>query len=135
VGTSGAPPEPCAEVHRDAMAGMPGGTLRPPAGMYHAVTALHIGDLGRCRCPWGGEARRRESGGRRPAPSAAAATRPGSPLYLRNYMSVIRPRLWKTLWITRGAEWRNALSGAMQGAMHQLCTGEGGMPSRSGPSC
>src|SRR5699024_12421517 len=47
----------------------------------------------------------------------------GAPLSLLSFptrRSSDLPRLWKTLWITRGAEWRNALSGAMQGAMHQL---------------
>src|SRR5699024_10015339 len=46
------------------------------------------------------------------SPSHAwSATRPGSPLYLRNYMSVIRPRLWRTLWITSVPGWTGADSG------------------------
>lgn len=39
-----------------------------------------------------------------PTLTPPGATRPGYPLYLRNYMSVIRPRLWITLWTTFSGE-------------------------------
>src|SRR5690606_39838600 len=46
-------------------------------------------------------ARRRD----RCALSPLSATRPARPSYLQNYKTVIRPRLWRTLWITFCGEW------------------------------
>src|SRR5690606_21900754 len=37
--------------------------------------------------------------------SPLPATRPARPSYLQNYKTVIRPRLWRTLWITFCGEW------------------------------
>ena len=55
-----------------------------------------------------------------PAPVAPGATRPGYPLYLRNYMSVIRPRLWITLWTTFSGEGREGGSRASGTLLHQI---------------
>lgn len=59
---------------------------------------------------------------RRSRPAHCAATRPASPLYLQNYTSVIPPRLWKTLWITREGGCRRGLFPPLRMVMPTLCT-------------
>lgn len=56
-----------------------------------------------------------------PTASAPGATRPGYPLYLRNYMSVIRPRLWITLWTTFSVEGERVVSRAFGPLLHRIC--------------
>src|SRR5699024_4205814 len=126
-------PERRADAHRDVTAVRPRGASLRPLGarlrffLDHSMTCDDAGFRG-CTDGWPGVVAGRCSGLR-----ARAATRPGSPLYLRNYMSVIRPRLWRTLWITSVPGWTGADSGGLRGMMHRLCTASGAVPSRSGP--
>lgn len=55
-----------------------------------------------------------------PTLTPPGATRPGYPLYLRNYMSVIRPRLWITLWTTFSGEGGEGGSRASGTLLHQI---------------
>src|SRR5699024_10201790 len=126
-------PERRADAHRDVTAVRPRGASLRPLGarlrffLDHSMTCADAGLRG-CTdgCP--GVVAGRCSGLR-----ARAATRPGSPPYLRNYMSVIRPRLWRTLWITLAVRWTDGVSEPKRGMMHRLFTAPGAMPSRSGP--
>ena|SRR5699024_1922699 len=114
---------PCGPAeHRSALLG-----TRLRFFLDHSMTCGDAGFRG-CADGWPGVVAGRCSGLR-----ARAATRPGSPPYLRNYMSVIRPRLWRTLWITLAVRWTDGVSEPKRGMMHRLFTAPGAMPSRSGP--
>ena len=126
-------PERRADAHRDVTAVRPRGASLRPLGarlrffLDHSMTCDDAGFRG-CTDGWPGVVAGRCSGLR-----ARAATRPGSPLYLRNYMSVIRPRLWRTLWITfvPGVDGRRVPAAVRHDAPDVHSAGRGAVPIRA----